>query len=112
MPEPKMSTPFTRSEMPMKNQIEMPPPRLISASPKDDIHDDECRPDNRCPEPRPMPRGDVTFRWNFRRAVDEAFQFRIGFGLRDKADDKGDQGASQAGPQGAIHVLCHVARVG
>src|SRR5271170_2237771 len=111
MPAPQMSTPFTSSEIPMKNQIEMDPPFFIAPSPENNIQGHKNDPDDRGPEPRPLQRGNVAFGWNFGNAVDQTLELRVWFRFCNQADGNRDDHADETGPQRAVHVFRHVSCV-
>src|SRR5215469_6797257 len=111
MPAPRMSAPFTRSEIPMKNQMEIEPPGFIWTSPEDNVQDNKSHADNHGPEPGPMKHRNVTLGGNLGDAVDKAFEFRHRLRLGEHTDDDRHEGGRKAGPQRTVHVFRHVSRI-
>src|SRR6266851_5760257 len=114
-PAPTISMPFTSRETPMKNQMEIPPSRIfgsVPSLPEENVYGYKEDRDYAGPKRGTMIDGDCRLVWNGGHAVDEAAEFGIAFGFGDVTDDDGDHDANDPGPQGAVHVLGHVARVG
>src|SRR5467141_1603113 len=115
IPAPTISMPFTSRETPMKNQMEIPPSRIfvsVPSLPEENVHCDKEDRDHGGPKRGAMIDGYSRLVRNGSHTVDQTAEFGVALGFSHVTDDDGDHNANDPGPQGAVHVLGHVAGVG
>src|SRR5215470_6855413 len=91
-PAPRIRSPFTSSEIPMKNQME-----IIRALrlPKVDIQDEENNGDHASPKKRLLINRHIPDGRHFGQTVHQAVQFAIRFWLRRQTHNNGHKHANQ-----------------
>src|SRR5271163_3121283 len=102
MPAQRISNPLTRSDTPIKNQMEIM--RFDLSLPEDDIQNHEHNANHTGPEYRLLINGNISDRRNGSQSINQVSQLRVRLGFRRQTHHDSHDHANQEGPQRLKHI--------